>query len=96
MSKATDLDALVRAGISPRGLSRAQAAAYIGVSPGKFDTLVESGAMPKPRKMGDRLTWDRQDLDTFYGRLPYSDGTLSESPAPEGDGKVDIWDRPQV
>ena len=97
MSKSTDLESLVRAGISPRGLSRAQAAAYINVSPGTFDSLVDKGLMPKARKMGDRNAWDRQELDSFFSRLPYSDGTEPEAAGkPGAEAKLAVWDRPQV
>jgi hypothetical protein len=33
--------------LAPRGLSRPQAAEYIGVSPSKFDQLKEDGRMPE-------------------------------------------------
>ena len=35
----------------PRGLSRVESAAYIGVSVGKFDEMVADGRMPPPRPM---------------------------------------------
>lgn len=37
--------------LPPRGLSRAQAAAYIGVSPSLFDEMVQDGRMPKPTRI---------------------------------------------
>jgi excisionase family DNA binding protein len=39
----------------PRGMSRTEAAAYIGVSPSLFDEMVKDGRMPGP-KLG-RTVW---------------------------------------
>lgn len=89
MSKSVGLDALVRAGISPRALTRVQAAAYISVSPCKFDDMVETGLMPRPRKIGSRKAWDRVELDSYFARLPHDDGTIAES----GQSAGDVWDR---
>jgi predicted DNA-binding transcriptional regulator AlpA len=92
MKKSGGLDALVRAGLSPRALTRAQAAAYVSLSIGAFNTLVERGQMPRPRRIGaTRLAWDRLELDSYFSRLPHDDGTAPESP--EATGAEDIWDR---
>jgi hypothetical protein len=40
--------------LAPRGLSRVQAAAYIGVSPTLFDAMVKDGRMPKPARINAR------------------------------------------
>src|SRR5690242_17745827 len=42
-----DRDQVLPASLPPRGLSRVQAAAYVGVSPVLFDELVKDGRMPK-------------------------------------------------
>lgn len=58
-----------RAGIlalAPRGLSRVQAAAYIGVSPSLFDELVKDGRMPRPKRINSRTVWDRIRLDEAF------------------------------
>lgn len=55
----------------PRGLSRPEAAAYIGVSPGKFDELVSDRRMPPPRPIGTRRVWDRLELDAAFTDLPH-------------------------
>jgi excisionase family DNA binding protein len=52
--------------LPPRGLSRVQAAEYIGVSPSTFDKMVADGQMPTPRKMRGRVIWDRKRLDQFF------------------------------
>ncbi len=53
----------------PRGLSRVEAARYIGVSPGTFDRLVEEGTMPKPIRVRARLIYDRLELDAAFDAL---------------------------
>ncbi|WP_316190546.1 hypothetical protein [Bradyrhizobium sp. SZCCHNS2096] len=55
--------------LPPRGLSREQAAAYIGVSPSTFDKLVTEGAMPSPKRLRGRLVWDRKRLDACFDAL---------------------------
>ena len=55
--------------IAPRGLSRTQAAAYIGVSPSLFDHLVKDGRMPKPKRINARTVWDRRKLDEAFDVL---------------------------
>jgi hypothetical protein len=55
----------------PRCLSRDEAAAYLGVSPGTFDAEVRAGYWPKPDRRGakgGRVTWDRLLLDATQDR----------------------------
>jgi hypothetical protein len=59
-----------------RGLSREEAAMYIGVSAGKFDELVADGRMPGPVKIDSRKLWDIWHLDLAFDALP------RENPAP--------------
>ena len=56
--------------LPPRGLSRTEAAAYIGVSPTKFDEMVKDGRMPKPKRVDTRSIWDRVRLDIAFDGLP--------------------------
>jgi len=58
--------------LAPRGLSRVQAAAYIGVSPSLFDEMVKDGRMPKATPINARKVWDRIKLDEAFAAL--SDG----------------------
>jgi excisionase family DNA binding protein len=58
----------------PRGLSRIEAARYIGVSPSTFDRLVAEGVMPKPKELGARRVYDRAQLDSAFDAL--GDGEL--------------------
>ena len=55
---------------SPRGLSRVEAAAYVGVSPSLFDAMVKDGRMPSPKRINARTVWDRQRLDHAFADLP--------------------------
>ncbi|MGJ8594365.1 helix-turn-helix transcriptional regulator [Sulfitobacter sp.] len=52
-----------------RGLSRAEAAEYIGVGTTKFDTLVSDGRMPKPKRIDGRTIWDRLAVDHAFDEL---------------------------
>ena len=59
--------------LAPRGLSRVQAAAYIGVSPTLFDQMVKDGRMPRPKLINSRRVWDRLALDEAFAALPDTD-----------------------
>lgn len=50
----------------PRGLSREEAAHYIGVGATTFDGLVQDGRMPKPMRLGKRVIWDRLKVDAAF------------------------------
>jgi predicted DNA-binding transcriptional regulator AlpA len=56
--------------LPPRGLSRAVAAAYIGISPTLFDELVKDGRMPRPKLINSRTIWDRHAIDEAFSALP--------------------------
>ncbi len=56
-----------------RGLSRVEAADYIGVGASKFDAMVSEGQMPKAKKLGGRRVWDVRALDRFFDALPGGD-----------------------
>jgi predicted DNA-binding transcriptional regulator AlpA len=63
--------------LAPRGLSRVQAAEYIGVGVTKFDEMVDNGRMPRPKRIDGRLVWDRLKLDeALDGRLRVVIGLL--------------------
>lgn len=53
----------------PRGLSREEAARYIGVGTTKFDELVADRKMPQPKRLGGRVIWDRIQLDMAFNDL---------------------------
>jgi len=54
----------------PRGLSREEAARWIGIGTTKFDELVASGRMPRPKRIDGRVIWDRIALDAAFSDLP--------------------------
>lgn len=56
-----------------RGLSRVEAACYIGVGASKFDAMVSDGRMPKPKKIDGRRVWDVRLIDKFFETLPGGD-----------------------
>jgi predicted DNA-binding transcriptional regulator AlpA len=57
-----------------RGLSRIDAAVYLGISPSKYDELVKDGRMPRPRIIDGRKVWDVLELDIAFDELPREDG----------------------
>lgn len=56
-------------GYPPRGLSRDEAARWIGVGTTKFDELVKDGRMPRPKRIDGRAVWDRYALDAAFSAL---------------------------
>lgn len=64
--------------LAPRGLSRVQSAAYIGISPSLFDEMVKDGRMPEPKRINGRVVWDRLRLDAAFAELP--DGNERDDP----------------
>lgn len=63
--------ALLPPSLPPLGLSRSQAAAFVGIGEALFDRLVEEGRMPQPRMPGNRLVWDIEELVTHFRQLPH-------------------------
>ena len=68
MTRSTALSA-VRP-IPRRGLSRAEAAMYIGISASKFDELVRDGRLPGPKRIDRRKLWDVLALDLAFNSFP--------------------------
>jgi excisionase family DNA binding protein len=68
--------------IPRRGLSREEAAMYVGVSTTKFDELVKSGRMPVAQRVDGRKVWDVHKLDAAFDGLP------DDTP----NGKASSWD----
>lgn len=61
------------------GLSRVEAAEYIGVSPSLFDQLVIDGSMPQPKIIRSRRVWMRSKLEKAFAELP-DDGKDEHNP----------------
>ena len=55
--------------LSPRGLNRLQAAAYVGIGRTLFDRAVADGRLPKPFKLYGRVLWCRRALDAALDAL---------------------------
>lgn len=55
---------------APRGLSRDEAARYVGVGTTKFDEMVADGRMPRPKKVDGRVIWDRLKIEAAFSDLP--------------------------
>jgi len=66
-------------------LSRAQAAAYVGISPSKFDELVKDSRMPGPTHIDGRRVWDLFKLDAAFDALP-----------DENERADDVWSKVRV
>jgi hypothetical protein len=52
-----------------RGLSRAEAARFVGFSPTLFDEMVNDGRMPKPVEQDGEEVFDVIQLDLAFDRL---------------------------
>ncbi|MDI6025241.1 excisionase family DNA-binding protein [Corticibacterium sp. UT-5YL-CI-8] len=62
-----------------RGLSRGEAAEYVGVGTSKFDEMISDGRMPHPKRIDGRKVWDVRALDSAFDRLP-SDNREDHNP----------------
>lgn len=60
--------------LAPRGLSRIEAAAYLGIGATLFDELVGDRRLPGPKLLNTRRVWDRHALDSAFAALPDEDG----------------------
>jgi predicted DNA-binding transcriptional regulator AlpA len=64
---------ILPSGALPRGLSRAHAALYVGISPTLFDRAVVEGKLPKPFRLFGRVMWDLRKLDHAITELDAED-----------------------
>jgi predicted DNA-binding transcriptional regulator AlpA len=67
----------------PRGLSREEAARWVGISASLFDQMVKDGRMPGPKLINSRVVWDRFRVDQAFHDLPEK--------APKDDAAGDDW-----
>jgi hypothetical protein len=56
-----------------RGLSRVEAAMYIGISPSKFDQMRADGRIGPAKLIDGRKVFDIRDLDQAFDALPSED-----------------------
>ena len=68
-----DRENILPTSLPPRGLSRVQSAAYVGVSPSLFDEMVKDGRMPQPVRINARVLWDRIQLDEAFAALSHTE-----------------------
>lgn len=68
----------------PRGMRRAVAASYLGISPSHFDKQRAAGAIPSPKLLFGVELYDRYDLDSLFGEPKYTAAN---------DNQDDYWDR---
>jgi predicted DNA-binding transcriptional regulator AlpA len=70
--------------LPPRLINREAAAAYVDLSPTKFDEMVKDGRMPRPKRLsGRRKAWDVRALDAAIDNLPNADNDNNDN---------DTWD----
>ena len=77
--------------VEPRCYSREQAATYLSISVTFFDKHVANGTLPPPKGLGERLFWDKLDLDHFLDNLPYRGPGRPDQAAPNS--AISDWDR---
>lgn len=63
----------------PRGMSREEAARYIGVGTTKFDQLVQDRRMPRGKRIDGRVIWDRFQLDAAFSDLDANPGNMIDA-----------------
>jgi predicted DNA-binding transcriptional regulator AlpA len=56
--------------LPPRGLSRVQSAAFVGVGATLFDEMVKDRRMPPPKRINGKTVWDRVELEEAFVALP--------------------------
>lgn len=64
------------------GLSRSEAAEYIGIGASLFDEMVDLGKMPPPKLIGGRKVWRRVDLEKAFAELPYDGQNQTKADSP--------------
>jgi hypothetical protein len=57
-----------------------EAAAYVGVSPSLFDSMVQDGRMPIPKVINTRRVFDRLALDEAFAALPNGKEAADDNP----------------
>lgn len=65
-----------------RGLSRVEAANYVGISPSKFDELRKSKRLKPPKVLDGRLIFTVESLDEFLDALPDENSANTEDWTP--------------
>ena len=74
-------------GVLPRGLSRLEAASYVGICPATFDKMVRDNLMPGPIRIYGRVVWDVRAVDAAFTAL---------DSGPDGGEDNAIWSKAAV
>lgn len=77
--------------LAPLGLTRAQAAEFIGVGVTTFDEMVADGLMPAPRLARSCVRWDRRLLELAFAELPFRD-EQKKDPSPRPSSGPSGWE----
>lgn len=77
--------------LAPRGLSREEAAAYLGIGTTLFDDLVKIGSLPAAHKLRGAVRWDRLEIDAAFEKLPRNGPDIADPG--EGEPEQDPWSR---
>lgn len=72
--------AILPESLPPVGISREQAATFVGVSATLFDRLVHDGKMPPARMLYNRHVWDVAEVADAFRRLPHRSEPVDASP----------------
>lgn len=79
MTRAEAIRALAAKGLTPRGLSCAEAAAYVGLSTRSFQREVAAGRAPAPLALGcRRRLWPQAVLDAWLSGPRASEGSSAD------------------
>ncbi|MDR3461720.1 MAG: hypothetical protein P4L76_05320 [Beijerinckiaceae bacterium] len=62
------------------GLTRLEAAAFIGVTPSAWDDLVANGDMPQARRLGAFERWDRRQVEAAFSLAPQAEDARKPGP----------------
>lgn len=62
------------------GLSRDEAAAFVGVSANTFGKMVDEGRMPRPRVVNARRLWNAREVEAAFAALPRDGDDASSNP----------------
>lgn len=83
IEKDTASNKVASLGVWPRGLRRADAARYLGISTSHFDKQRMAGAIPDAKSMLGVTLYDRCDLDQLFDGIAGADN----------DNASDYWDK---
>lgn len=66
------------------GMSRSEAAEYLGISPSLFDMMIDDGRMPQAKRINSRRVWSRPAIEQAFAELPEAVQNAAQA--------LDVWD----